>query len=104
MEVDPEDVLQETNFDFDDGLEQVPKDTSHEREPVCNPTGEPTNVPAQEDPAPPSLGMAARNASVKEPLEKYIPTMKGNKYAVAMMHLLNPSKSASMDLLWLRCL
>ncbi len=53
VEVDPEKVPQETNFEVDDGLEQVPQDTSHEHEPTQNPTGEPTNAPAQEDPAPP---------------------------------------------------
>jgi hypothetical protein len=40
-----------------------------------------------EDPALPSLGMAARNARARKPPEKYVPTMKGNKYAVAMTQI-----------------
>ncbi len=50
-----------------------------------------------EDPALPSLGMAARNTRARKPPEKYVPTMKGNKYAVAMTQivaLLKDSKHA----------
>jgi hypothetical protein len=31
--------------------------------------------------------MAARNARVRKPPEKYVPNMKGNKYAVAMTQI-----------------
>ncbi len=85
--MDPEGVPQETNFDCGDGLEQVPHDTPHEREPARNPTVEPTNAPILKDPVPPSLGMAARNVRVRTPPENYIPTMKENKYAVAVMQI-----------------
>jgi hypothetical protein len=50
-----------------------------------------------EDPALPSLGMAARNARARKPPEKYVSTRKGNKYAVAMTQivaLLKDSKHA----------
>jgi hypothetical protein len=40
-----------------------------------------------EDPAPPSQGMAARNARVRKPPKKYVPSLKGNKYAVAMTQI-----------------
>ncbi len=57
VEVDPE--PNETNFDVQDGLEQEPQETSQGT--ARRPTGEPTAAPVQ-DPAPPSQGMAARNA------------------------------------------
>jgi hypothetical protein len=44
-----------------------------------------------------SQGMAARNARVRKPPEKYVLSMKGNKYAVAMTQivaLLEKSKHA----------
>ena len=43
----------------------------------------PTIVPI-EDPALPSQGIASHNTRARKLPEKYIPSMKGNKYAVAM--------------------
>ena len=86
VQVDPEHVPNKTNFYPQDELEQEPQETSYERETARRPTGEPITAPML-DPAPPSLGMAARNARVRKPPEKYVPTMKGNKYAVAMMQI-----------------
>ncbi len=80
MDSDP----QETNFD--DGLGQ--QDEAIQAPPA---------VPVPEDPAPPAQGMAACNARVRKPPEKLIPSMKGNKYAVAMpqiVALLEKSKHA----------
>ena len=68
-EVDPEQVPNEANFDLQDELEQAPLETSQERGTARQPTGEPTKAPVQ-DPVPPSLGMAARNARVRKPPEK----------------------------------
>ncbi len=70
MDSDP----QETNFD--DGLRQ--QDEAIQA---------PSAVPVPEDPAPPAQGMAACNARVRKPPEKYVPSMKGNKYAVAMTQI-----------------
>ncbi len=70
MDSDP----QETNFD--DGLGQQDKAIQA-----------PPAAPVPEDPAPPAQGMAARNARVRKPPEKYVPSMKGNKYAVAMTQI-----------------
>ena len=54
VEVDPEQVPNEANFDLQDELEQVPLETSQERGTARQPTGEPTKAPVQ-DPVPPSL-------------------------------------------------
>jgi hypothetical protein len=40
-----------------------------------------------EDPAAPSQGMAACITRGRKPPEKYLPSMKGNKYAVAMTQI-----------------
>ncbi len=81
--VEVEDAPQVT---YEDGLGQVPQDTSYESKPALCPNGEPT-APLPKDPAPPRQGMAARNARVRKPPEKYVPSMKGNKYAVAMTQI-----------------
>jgi hypothetical protein len=47
-----------------------------------------------EDPAPPSQGMAARNARVRKPSTKYVSSMKGNKYAVAMTQIVASLKDS----------
>jgi hypothetical protein len=85
VEVDPE--PNETNFDVQDGLEQEPQETSHE----------PTAAPVQ-DPAPPSQGMAARNARVRKPPKNYVPTLKGNKYAVALTQISQSLKKSKHGL------
>ncbi len=63
-------------LDFNDGLGQQNKETQA-----------PPAMPVPEDPVPPRQGMAARNTRVRNPPEKYVPSMKGNKYAVAMTQI-----------------
>jgi hypothetical protein len=65
-----------------DGLKQHKTYTA----PTWEPSSEPTIVPT-EDPAPPSQGMAAHNTRARKPPEKYIPAMKGDKYAVTMIQI-----------------
>ncbi len=98
VEVDPE--PNEANFDVQDGLKQEPQETSHKSdEPgtARRPTGEPTAAPVQ-DPPPPSQGMAARNARVRKPPEKYVPTLKGNKYGVALTQITKSLKKSKHGL------
>ncbi len=98
VEVDPEDPEpNETNFDVQDGFKQEPQETSHEQGTASRPTGEPTEAPVQ-DPAPPSQGLAARNARVRKPPEKYVPTLKGNKYAVALTQITKSVKKSKHGL------
>ncbi len=71
---------------FNDGLGQQDEETQA-----------PPAMPVPEDPAPPRQGMAARNDRARKPPEKLVPSMKGNKYAVAMTQiaaLLEKSKHA----------
>jgi hypothetical protein len=75
VEVDPANAHQETYFD--DGLGQ--------QDEALPPIQILSTVP--EDPALPSQGMAACNTGVRKPPEKYVPSMKGNKYAVAMTQI-----------------
>jgi hypothetical protein len=95
VEVDPE--PNKTNFDVQDGLEQEPQEMSHKQGTARRPTGEPTAAPVQ-DPAPPSQGMVARNARVRKPPEKYVPTLKGNKYAVALTQVTKSLKKSKHGL------
>ncbi len=95
VEVDPE--PNETNFDVQDGLKQEPQETSHEQETARRATSKPTAAPVQ-DPAPPSQGMAARNARVMKPPKKYVPTLKGNKYAVALTQISKSLKESKHGL------
>jgi hypothetical protein len=37
--------------------------------------------------APPKLGMAARNACIRNPPKQYVPSMQGNKYQVALAQI-----------------
>jgi hypothetical protein len=60
-------------INFDDGLGQQDKAIQA-----------PSAMHVPEDPAPPAQGMAARNSRVRKPPEKYVLSMKGNRYAVAM--------------------
>ncbi len=90
VEVDSNYAPQELNEV--DGLEQQDTNAAPTEEPSADPRIVPT-----EDPAPPSQGMAAHNARARKPPEKYVPTMKGKKYAVAMTQiaaLLKDSKHA----------
>jgi hypothetical protein len=95
VEVDPE--PNKTNFDVQDGLKQEPQETSHEQGTASRPTGKPTAAPVQ-DPAPPSQRMAARNARVRKPPEKYVPTLKGNKYAVELTQITKSLKKSKHGL------
>ncbi len=63
-------------LDFNDGLGQQDKETQA-----------PPAMPVPEDPALPHQRMAARNARVRKPPKKLAPSMKGNKYAVAMTQI-----------------
>jgi hypothetical protein len=64
------------DLDFNDGLGQQNKETQA-----------PPAMPVPKDPALPCQGMAARNARVRKPPEKYVLSVKGNKYAVAMTQI-----------------
>jgi hypothetical protein len=56
--------------------------------PTEEPSVEPPTEPTVETHAPsPKKGMAARNARNKKQPEKYVPSMKGNKYAVALTQI-----------------
>jgi hypothetical protein len=66
------------------------------------PTAEPTNSPKKakspaKKTAPPKTGMAAQNSRARKAPEKYVPSMKGNKYAITLTQiilLLQGSKDA----------
>ncbi len=74
--MDPADNAPQETY-FDDG----PREQDEGLPPIQIP---PT---LSEDPALPSQGMAACNARVRKPPEKYVPSMKGNKYAIAMTQI-----------------
>ncbi len=82
LEVDSNYALQES--DEINGLQQ--QDTN--AEPTEEPIVEPTATPAVETQAPSSKkGMATRSASNRKQPEKYIPSMSGNKYIVALTQI-----------------
>ena len=54
-------------------------------QPTVEPTTKMVGTPTQA--VSPKKGLAARNARVKKQPEKYVPSMKGNKYAVAMTQI-----------------
>jgi len=59
-----------------------------QQDPSASPTEEPSAEPPAEPNAPsPKKGMAARNARNRKQPEKYVPSMKGNKYAVALTQI-----------------
>ncbi len=76
VKVDPANNAPQENY-FDDGPGQ--------QDEALPPTQIPPTL--SEDPAPPSQGMAARNTRVRKPPKKYVSSMKGNKYAVAMTQI-----------------
>ena len=97
---------------FEDGLGEVPQESevpqeteTAETETARQPTAldvieialpENTALDAIEI-APPRQGMAERNARSRKPPETYVPSMKGNKYAIAMTQIatsLGTSKNA----------
>jgi hypothetical protein len=69
-----------------------------QQDPSAAPTEEPSAEPPTEPNAPsPKKGMATRNARKRKQPEKYVPSMKGKKYAVALTQiaaLLKGSKHA----------
>jgi hypothetical protein len=53
------------------------------------PTAEPTTIPKKakspaKKTAPPKTGMAAQNSRARKAPQKHVPSMKGNKYAIAL--------------------
>ncbi len=59
-----------------------------QQDPSAAPTEEPSAEPPTEPNAPsPKKGMTARNARNRKQPEKYVPSMKGNKYAVALTQI-----------------
>jgi hypothetical protein len=59
-----------------------------QQDPSAAPTEEPSAEPPTEPNASsPKKGMAARNARNRKQPEKYVPSMKGNKYAVALTQI-----------------
>jgi len=82
VEVDSDYVPQELTEV--DGLGQQDPSTA----PTEEPSAEPPTEPRVETLAPsPKKGMAARNARNRKQPEKYIPSMKGNKYTVALTQI-----------------
>ena len=58
------------------------------------PTAEPTTIPEVAQAVLPKKGMAVRNIRLRKQLEKYIPSMKGNKYAVALTQIVASLKKS----------
>jgi hypothetical protein len=50
------------------------------------PTEAPTKSPAKKT-APPKMGMAAQNSHARKAPEKYVPSIKGNKYAITLTQI-----------------
>jgi hypothetical protein len=63
--------------------------------PTEEPSAEPPTAPAVETHTPsPKKGMAARNARNRKQPEKYVPSMKGNKYTVALIQIASSLKGS----------
>ncbi len=81
-----------------DGLEQQDPTKSA----AAGPSAEPTTIPKKakspaKKTAPPKMGVAAQNSRAKKASEKFVPSMKGNKYAITLTQitsLLQSSKNA----------
>jgi len=66
-----------------------------QQDPSASPTEEPSAEPSTEPNAPSSKkGMAARNARNRKQPEKYVPSMKGNKYADALTQIATSLKGS----------
>ncbi len=82
------DVPVDNNAVAIDGLKQQ----DHTEGAAAVPTAEPTTSskkaksPAKKI-APPKMGMAARNSSARKAPEKYVPSIKGNKYAITLTQI-----------------
>jgi hypothetical protein len=83
VEVDSANNAPQETF-FDNGPEQ--------QDEVLPPIQIPPTLP--EDPGPPSQGMAVCSARVRKPAKNYIPSIKGNKYAVAMTQIVASLKGS----------
>ncbi len=67
--------------------------------PTEEPSAEPLATPTVETQAPsPKKGMVTRNARNRKQPEKYIPSMSGNKYAVALTHIVASLKGRKHDM------
>jgi hypothetical protein len=68
-----------------DGLEQEDPTEGATMVPTAEPTNSPKKAksPAKKT-APPKTGMAARNSRARKTPKKDVPSMKGNKYAIAL--------------------
>jgi hypothetical protein len=82
VEVDSDYVLQELTKV--DGLGQQDPSMAPTKEPSAEPPTKPTVVTHAPSP---KKGMAARNARNRKQPEKYVPSMKGNKCAVALTQI-----------------
>ncbi len=67
-------------------------------------TVEPTTVPEVAQAVLPKKGMAVRNIRLRKQPKKYIPSMKGNKYAVALTQIVASLKESKDAICRHRCL
>ncbi len=104
VDVDTDSWAMDTNVPVDnnaiaiDGLKQQDSTEGAAAVPTAEPTTSPKKAksPAKKT-APPKMGMAAQNSHARKAPEKYVPSMKGNKYAIALTQitsLLQGSKDA----------
>jgi hypothetical protein len=94
VEMDTDAWAMDTNVPVEDN--NVALDGLEEQDPTegasMAPTVEPTNSPKKakspaKKTAPPKMGMSARNSHAMKAPEKYVPSMKGNKYAIALTQI-----------------
>ncbi len=82
------------------GLGQQDTSAAPTEEPIVEP---PTTLAVETHAPSPKKGMSARNARNRKQPEEYVPSMKGNKYPVALTQIAASLKEASMLCQWLRC-
>ena len=71
-----------------DGLEQQDPTYGAAAVPTCDPTTSPKKVKSPvKKVVSPKMGMAAQNSWVRKAPEKYVPSMKGNMYAIALTQI-----------------
>jgi hypothetical protein len=98
FDAEPTGVEVDTDFDAEPTGVEVDSDYASQeltevdglgqQDPNTAPTEEPSAEPTVETiPPPPKKGMAARNARNRKQPERYAPSMKGNKYAVALTQI-----------------
>jgi hypothetical protein len=105
--VDPDFVVKPTGVDMDTNAWAMDTDVPVDNDAVAIdgfkqqyptegaatvPTPEPTNSPKKakspaKKTAPPKTGMTARNSRARKAPEKYVPSMKGNKYAITLTQI-----------------